>query len=303
VTTLVTGASGLVGSHLVEELKNRHQKVVSLIYGSTRGRFVREALKGTKKEFADVRDYLELKRIMARNYVDKVYHLAALCEVKSAYKDPLSVYDVNVMGAAAVLEAARDVGVEKVSILITDKVYGEKLLASEISRLQPSEPYATSKICQQLIAESYRETFGMNVVMPHSCNIFGYDPFANRIFPNVIKKCIRGRSPQIWQNDESIREYIHVTDVVRALYNLMEGDYEGSYNISTGWVYDNHRIVEAILEHFPKITPVFTTTNVPLQIQKQTMKSIRWKFKPALSMDDAIDMTIKDFIKYEEDWK
>ena len=302
MTILVTGATGLVGSHLVRELKNRGREVVSLCYSPPRGRFVQRSLEGTIIASEDVRDYLAIKRVMSRRYVKQVYHLAAICEVKSAFKDPLNVYDVNVMGLVAVLQAAKELEVEKVSILITDKVYGEKMLATEYSKLQPSEPYATSKICQQYIAESYRRTFKMNVVLPHSCNIFGYDPYANRIFPNVIKKCIRGRPPEVWTNDLSIREYIHVDDVVRALYNLMEGEYEGSYNISTGWVYNNEKIVSTILEHFPDLRPILTTSTVPLQIQKQTMKSTRWKFKPELSWEDAVEQTIADFYKYEKDW-
>ncbi len=301
MTTLVTGATGLIGTHLVSELK-KEEKVICYAHTPPIGQFQKEALDGTVVINGDIRDYRSLKRVMSRYYVDKVYHLAALAEVKSAFKDPIGVYDVNVMGCVKVLEAARTVGVDKTLVLITDKVYGEKLGAVETDVLHASEPYGTSKVCQQYICQSYAETYGMHIVTPHSCNVFGYDPYSNRIFPNVIKKCLKGDAPRIWANDKSIREYIYTEDVVSALMYCM-GYYTGSINISTGWVHDNKNIVEEIAKHFD-LTPILTyPENIPTQIQEQTMSSDRYNFIPAWSFEDAVERTVADFIKYQEDLK
>ena len=105
---------------------------------------------------------------------------------------------------------------------------------------------------------SHIDTYGMNIVMSHCCNVFGYDPYSNRIIPNVIKKCLKGQSPLIFTNDDSIREYVYVEDKVAAIENLMN-DYDkiGSFNISTGWVYNQKDIVLKILEHFDGLAPKY----------------------------------------------
>ncbi|GAH26504.1 unnamed protein product, partial [marine sediment metagenome] len=123
----------------------------------------------------------------------------------------------DVMGTTAVLEACRQLEVERVLIMNTDKVYGEKLGATVEDPYQPGEPYATSKSCQGFIAWSYMDTYDMDVVIPHSCNAFGYDPYSSRIFPNTIKACMRGEQPLIFENDSSIREYVYIDDLVGAL--------------------------------------------------------------------------------------
>lgn len=300
---LITGASGLIGSHLVNELKKDHE-VVSLIHNQPRGRWLQEVLDGTTVAQTDIRDSNSLKRIMARYYVDLVIHCAAIAQVKSAFKDPLSTYDVNVMGTVAVLEACRQLEVEKVVIMNTDKVYGEKLGATIEDPYQPSEPYATSKVCQGFIAWSYMDTYGLNVMIPHSCNAFGLDLYSNRIFPNTIKACLRGEQPLIFDNDHSIREYIYVEDLVGALKKLLLDSKvkPGPYNIATGWVYNQRDIVLKVLEHFPDLMPKYVRAKLPPQIQEETMKMSRWNWKPEWSFDDAIDYTVAKFERYKEDW-
>lgn len=306
MTVLVTGASGFIGSHLVNSLKHE-RRVVSLVHDEVPSRWLDETLDGTVKVRGDVRDFGLMRRVINQYEVSEVLHLAARANVKQAYKDPINVYDVNINGTISVLEACRQLDVKKTLVLITDKVYGEKVDATEDDPLQPSEPYATSKIVQQQIAESYSKTYGMDIVIPHSCNVFGLDLHSNRIFPNVIKSCIRGENPMVFTNDHSIREYIYVDDLVDALRTMMytEGfpKYMGTFNVSTGWVYDNEQIVLKILEHFPSLKPKYVDRDLPPQIQRQTMKSIRWSWKPERSFDDAVGLTIADFLKYREDWE
>lgn len=302
---LCTGSTGLIGSHLVNKLK-QERKVVSLVHDEVPSRWLDESLGGTIKVRGDVRDFGLIRRVINQYDVSEVFHFAARANVKQAYKDPVNVYETNVMGTVSVLEACRQLDVKKTLVLITDKVYGEKVDATEDDPLQPGEPYATSKIAQQQIAESYAKTYGMDVITPHSCNVFGLDLHSNRIFPNVIKSCLRGEQPIIFANDHSIREYIYVDDLVDALKTIVytEGfpKYMGTYNISTGWVYNNKQIVLKVLEHFPSLKPKYVDGDLPPQIQRQTMKSVRWNWKPGWSFDDAVDRTIADFEKYREDW-
>ncbi|MFW9810816.1 MAG: NAD-dependent epimerase/dehydratase family protein, partial [Candidatus Thorarchaeota archaeon] len=152
-------------------------------------------------------------------------------------------------------------------------------------------------------ANSHMETYGMNIVMSHCCNVFGYDPFSNRIIPNVVKKCLQGKSPLIFTNDDSIREYVYVEDKVNAIQQLMnDHSKKGSFNISTGWVFNQKEIVLKILEFFEGIEPEYVESKLPAQIKKQSLKSVRWDWKPSWNFEDALEKTIEGFKKYRNDW-
>lgn len=103
-------------------------------------------MEGTTVINCDIRDHHALRRILARYEVDQVFHTAAISIVKTAYLDPIGVFDVNAMGTVALLEACRQVGVEKILVLNTDKVYGEGLDATEEKSYQPGEPYPCLKM-------------------------------------------------------------------------------------------------------------------------------------------------------------
>ncbi len=300
---LVTGANGFVGSHLVNRLK-KENKVVSLVYSNVMGEWHNKTLGETKMIDCDVRDLNRLREIFARYQIDTIYHTAAISLVKTAFRDPMSVYDVNIMGTVAVLEAARQVGVDRILVMNTDKVYGEGMHSTEEKLYHHSEPYATSKCCQGLIAFSYADTYDMNIVMSHSCNIFGYDPYSNRIFPNVVKACIKGRNPLIFTNDHTIREFVYVEDILDALIELAHNhDYRGSYNISTDWIYNQKDIVLKILENFEGLEPKYVEGDLPAQIQEQSLSSIKWDWKPKYTFDDAVRETVERFKQYRNDWK
>lgn len=301
-TVLVTGANGFIGSHLVNRLK-KDNRVVSLVHSSLLGDWENESLEGTNIVDADVRNLDEVRRIVSRYEVDDIYHTAAISIVKTAFQDPVGVLSVNAMGTVSVLEAARQVGVRKILVLNTDKVYGEGLGSTEDTPYEPTEPYGASKCCQGFIVESYIRTYGMNIVMSHSCNVFGYDPFSNRIFPNVIKKCLRNESPLIFTNDDSVREYVYVEDLLDAFQILMDNDeHKGPRNISTGWIYNQKDVVLKVLEHF-SLEPKYVEGEIPPQIEKQSLASVKWDWEPSHTFQESIALTIERFKSFRTDWE
>lgn len=301
MSILVTGAGGFVGTHLVEHLKKEND-VVSMIHNPINSYWQVDALNRTVIVSCDVRDIVSLRRIIARYEVEQVYHTAALAKVKTAYKDPVSVYDVNVMGTIALLEACGALGVDRVLVMNTDKVYGEGLLLDEDVPFTHSEPYATSKACQGLIVRSCVETYDMDIVMPHSCNIYGYDPYSNRIVPNTVIKCLTGQSPLIFTNDDSIREYIYIDDLLNALTTLMNSDRVGSHNIVTGDVMNQREVVLEILKHFPDLEAKYMEVDLPPQIEKESLASTRWDWEPEHTFEEGIAKTIQSFKDYDIDW-
>lgn len=301
---LVTGSTGLIGTHLIKRLKEWNT-VISLVHNYVSCPSINEALIGTRIVEGDVTDVSLMRELVTRYEVTHIVHLAAIAKVKTAYLEPYSVYKTNMMGTLAILEAARNMKpTPKVLYMQTDKVYGEKLKAVESDPYVHSEPYATSKAAAGLMAKSYADTYKMNVVLAHSVNIFGYDPFSNRIVPNTIKDCVRSKNPLIYTNDTSLREYIYVKDLVKILEHfLVEERYTGSYNISTGIAMRQEELVKLILVMYPWLQARYEEAKLPPQIQEETMSSNRFQeWEPWTSMTLALQETADDFKKYQEEW-
>lgn len=313
---LITGIGGFVGSHLANTLKTRGKNVVGIIRDHIPSDWINNALAGCTIINGDIRNRDLVRRTIEHYEINQIYHVAAAANVKQAHNNPYEVFDSNVMGAVSVLEGARlskrfnfdNPKMGNVVILNTDKVYGEKLDADENSVYQSSEPYATSKCCQGFAAQTYRSTYDMNIKIAHSCNIFGFDPFNDRLIPNVVKKLIKSESPIIYTNDNSIREYIYVNDVIDALFLLMSDTYDkSSYNIRTGFIFNQKDVVEKIIEYwndinFENIVPTYEKGNVPRQIQEESMKSTVWDWSPSWAFEDAIKETVDLFMIYKYDF-
>lgn len=300
----ITGASGFVGSHLVNHLKEKNH-VICLVRDIIPSQWVDEALDGVTLVHGDLRDLKLLKRVIGHYDVTQVYHLAASAQVKHAHKNPVDVFESNVMGTINILEACRLLGSadKKIVILNTDKVYGEKLNATEMARYESSEPYATSKCCQGFAAQTFQKTYNMNIKMVHSVNIFGYDPFNSRLIPNVVKNCITQKRPIIFTNDKSIREYVYIDDVINAMVTVMNSTAlkNNIFHIHTGWIYNQKDVILAIAKIF-EVECEYKEGNIPLQIQEETLSSINWDWKPIWDFGDSLRATIGLFNEYREDW-
>lgn len=313
---LITGIGGFIGSHLANVMKSRGKNVIGILRDHIPSDWLSNALGGCSIINGDIRNKELMRRVIEHYDINQIFHIAAAANVKQAHNNPYEVFDSNVMGTVSILEAARlskrfdfdNPKMGNIIILETDKVYGEKMNADENSVYQSSEPYATSKCCQGFAAQTFRSTYDMNVKIAHSCNIFGFDPFNNRLIPNVIKKLIKGEPPIIYTNDNSIREYIYVNDLVDALFLLMSDTYDKyTYNIRTGWIYNQKDIVQKIVEYwnsinFENVVPIYEKGNIPRQIQEESMQSVNWNWSPSWTFDDAIMETVDIFMIYKFDY-
>lgn len=297
----VTGGTGFIGSHLVSRLKKR-DRVVVLVHDDFRDSWLDEALSGTVCVRGDVRDLKELKRIISRFNVDEVYHLAAQAVVKTAYKDELSVFEVNALGTATVLAACRALDVERIYVQSTDKIFGNKQNALVDDRLVPTEPYGTSKVCADLWAQLYLDYYDMNILIARFCNIYGYDPYSDRIIPNTVRACIQDQPPVIYQGDASSRQYLYIDDALDAISTAMEKELKGIYNIGSQDELSQEKVVFKILEYFSGICPEYVQKNTR-EIYKQSVVTTLPGWEQKTSFSGGIRKTIALYKKYEHDWR
>jgi len=299
---LVFGVSGFIGSHLAKYLVEKGCEV----YGVCRhwNPYSVFAKMGVDKEVAVMRgDILDFSFVRgAVNYVqpDAVVHLAAQAHVRKAIQDPVTTHKINVLGTLNVLEACSTNGIDYLVYFSTDKVYGNRVDAKETDPLDPTEPYATSKVCADYLAQKYLDRISLAICRPS--NIYGYD-HNSRIVPNVIRQCLRGERPKIFkETKDHVRQYIYVKDLCRAIDLLIEKRATGIYNIGTDDVLTQEEVVKTICKFFD-IEPEYVSTP-ELHKQEITRQSVNWDkikslgFEPKYRFGDGVKETIEYFKKY-----
>lgn len=219
---LVTGGTGLLGSHLVAELVARGADVVALVRDWVPGsELVRSgAIEGVRVVRGDLCDAPLLERALGEYEVDTVFHLAAQTIVGIANRNPVSTFETNVRGTWLLLEACRRAPtVRQVVMASSDKAYGiqQQLPYTEDAPLAGCHPYDVSKSCADLIAHTYAVSYDLPVVVTRCGNFFGGgDLNFNRLIPGTIRAVLRGERPVIRSDGGPRRDYLHVGSGVGA---------------------------------------------------------------------------------------
>jgi CDP-glucose 4,6-dehydratase len=226
---LVTGATGIVGTWLVEALLETGAHLVALVHDwDPQSPSIR---KGTIRQVAVVtgalEDYRTLERAINEHEIDTVFHLGAQPIVGVANRSPLPTFEANIRGSYNLLEACRvhkDL-VKRVVIASSDKAYGEceTLPYIEDTPLRGRHPYDVSKSCVDLLAQAYWHTYRLPVGIARCGNIYGGgDLNWSRIVPGTIRSLLRGERPSIRSDGKFIRDYVYVEDIARAYMLLAQ---------------------------------------------------------------------------------
>lgn len=225
---LVTGADGFIGSHLVEALvRQGHEVRAFVLYNSfnswgwldhcaadVRGQF--EVFSG------DIRDPHGVR--VAMEHCSTTLHLAALIAIPYSYHSPDTYVDTNIKGTLNVLQAARELGVEKVVHTSTSEVYGTARFVpiTEDHPLQGQSPYSASKIGADQIALSFYASFGTPVTILRPFNTYGPRQSARAVIPTIISQIAAGKRLIKLGALHPTRDFSFVEDTVRGFVAAME---------------------------------------------------------------------------------
>ena len=253
-TWLVTGAAGFIGSHLVERLLDLEQRVIAIDNFSTGKRenleAVRSAVSPEKAALLtffeqDIRDREGLVTLVTKHVPDVVLHQAALGSVPRSIADPLTSHQVNVDGFVHMLEAARAAKVRRFIYASSSSVYGDTDggQKSEGTLGNCLSPYAVTKRTNELYAQVYGRTYGMETVGLRYFNVFGArqdpeGPYA-AVIPRWLAALSNRQGAVIFGDGTTSRDFCYVANVVQA--NLLaasvaptEGVINGVVNIGCG---------------------------------------------------------------------
>lgn len=228
-SVFVTGATGLLGSHLVAALCDRGAQVVCLVRDEVpRSHFARlELARRATLVRGALEDYPVLARALNEYECDAVFHLGAQTIVGAAARGPLATFEANIRGTYNLLEACRvnERTVRRVLVASSDKAYGEQaeLPYTEDTALAGRFPYDCSKSCTDLLAHSYHASYGVPVCITRCGNLYGAgDLNWNRIVPGTLRAALRGERPVIRSDGSFVRDYFYVEDAVAAYLALAE---------------------------------------------------------------------------------
>ncbi len=250
---LITGSSGLVGSHLVKHLLENKYTVIGLskTYPTTSS-FLSENSNNYIPITADILNYEETKKQILRYEPDYIIHLAAQAIVADAYFSTQHTFDTNIKGTWNVLEAAKClISLKKIIIASSDKAYGthDTLPYREDFALNAVYPYDLSKKISEELALSYYVVHKLPVIITRSCNVFGpYDRNFSRLIPETIDTFLKGGVLKLRGNGLQTRSYIYGEDVADAYLKLLERNslIGQAYNIGTTNAYSVIDIIKKI---------------------------------------------------------
>ncbi|MDD4938209.1 MAG: GDP-mannose 4,6-dehydratase [Candidatus Shapirobacteria bacterium] len=227
---LVTGGTGFVGSHLVEELVGLGANVITTCeYTDPKSYFkVRELDKKVIVVNIDIGDFLKVFDLVTKFEVDYIFHLAAQAIVTTAYANPRRTLESNVMGTTNILESARLYPkIKSIVVASSDKAYGKldvgKYTYTEVDPLRGDHPYDVSKSATDLISNMYSKTYDVPVVITRFGNIYGEgDNNFSRIIPGIMKSIINDETLELRSDGKAVRDYLYVKDVVKGYLMLAE---------------------------------------------------------------------------------
>lgn len=314
--TLVTGATGLVGSWLVRRLVEAQADVVCLMRDWVpQSELVRSRqLERVKVVRGDVRDQTTLERILGEYEVQTVIHLAAQTIVTIANRNPVSTFEANIAGTWSLLEACRrSPKVAQIVMASSDKAYGDhdKLPYTEETPLVGRHPYDVSKSCADLIAQAYATTYGSPVVITRCGNFYGGgDLNWNRIVPGTIRSILRGQRPVIRSDGTFIRDYFYVEDGAIA-YMLLAERLAGDASLKGRAFNFSNEIQITVRQLVDRIRELMTSTLEP-DVRNEASHEIVHQYlsaaaarrdlgwKPQFSLDDGLVRTISWYRNFFE---
>ncbi len=223
---LVTGSEGFIGSHLTEMLLDMGYDVRAFVLYNSFGQWGwLDTLPKEKREaldvvMGDVRDPVFVRKAMEG--VDCVFHLAALIAIPYSYYAPDAYVDTNIKGTLNILNAARDLQLQRVMVTSTSEVYGtaQYVPIDEKHPYQGQSPYSATKIGADRLAESYFRSFGLPVTIVRPFNTYGPRQSSRAVIPTVISQLLAGHDEIHLGSLTPTRDFVFCKDTARGFIEL-----------------------------------------------------------------------------------
>lgn len=223
---LVTGSDGFIGSHLTEELVKSGYEVKAFVYYnsfSTWGwldALPSDIMQHVEVFQGDIRDPHGVKEAMKG--CGAVFHLAALIAIPFSYHSPDAYVDTNIKGTLNILQAARELEIERVLVTSTSEVYGtaQYVPIDESHPYQGQSPYSATKIGADRLAESFYRSFNLPVTIVRPFNTYGPRQSARAVIPTIITQLLGGKEEIKLGSLTPTRDFNYVKDTAHGFIEI-----------------------------------------------------------------------------------
>ncbi len=253
---LVTGADGFIGSHLVEELLEQGYKVKAFCYYNSFNSwgwldgFDKTNLDQIEIFTGDVRDPNGVRTAMQG--CDMVFHLAALIAIPYSYHSPDSYVDTNIKGTLNIIQAAKDLKIERILVTSTSEIYGtaQYVPIDEKHPKQPQSPYSASKIGADCMADSFYRSFDLPITIVRPFNTYGPRQSARAIIPTIISQLLNGFEEIKLGDLTPTRDLLFVKDTVKGFMEISKSESLIGHecNIATNSEISMQRMADTLIE-------------------------------------------------------
>ena len=311
---LITGGAGFMGSNFIRYLINNYPEFEVV-------NFDKLTYAGNLENLRDLEQnprYQFIKGVIANKppfaarmgqEIDTVINFAAETHVDRSISGPKSFIVTDVLGTYTLLEAVKKYGIKKYIQISTDEVFGSTNEEfSEDSPFEPNSPYSASKAGGDHLVRAYWKTYGLPVIVTHSCNFYGPYQYPEKLIPLFITNLIEGKKIPVYGDGQNIREWIYVPDYCQALDVIhQKGEPGDVYNIGTGERFTNLEVTQMILEQmgvgqemveYVKDRPGHDRRYA---INAEKLRELGWQ--PDWNFEQALKETIEWYQDHQDWWK
>jgi NAD dependent epimerase/dehydratase len=308
IKALVTGASGFIGSHLVELLIREGYSVRAMTRYTSENRIgnlallPREVMAEVEVYPADLRDEDAVQLAVAG--VEVVFHLGAIISIPYSYQHPEETVAVNIQGTLNVLQAMRQHGTKRAVIVSTSEVYGsaQYVPIDEKHPLQPQSPYAATKISAEALSISFNRSFNTPVVVVRPFNTYGPRQSARAVIPTIISQALTKDVVSLGAI-HTVRDYTYAADTARGLMLAAEHDSALglTINLGTGYSVTIGEVAEKIIQLIGR--PVTIAANDSQRLRPDASEVLRLEsdnrlarsvieWQPRVALEEGLQQTI-----------
>ncbi|MGL5615030.1 MAG: NAD-dependent 4,6-dehydratase LegB [Sarcina sp.] len=308
---LVTGADGFIGSHLCEELVKKGESIKAFVYYNSFNSFGcledldNSILKEIEIFTGDIRDPNGVREAMKESR--EVFHLAALIGIPFSYHSPDSYVDTNIKGTLNVLQAARDLNLDRVLVTSTSEVYGtaKYVPIDEKHPYQGQSPYSASKIGADRMTEAFYKSFSMPITTVRPFNTFGPRQSARAIIPTIIIQLLSGKKEIYLGSLTPTRDFNFVKDTVNGFIEIANSKKTigEEINIATGREISMEQLAKFLIKEInemaiivsdeKRLRPEKSEVNRLLGDNKKIKSLTNWENK--FTLEEGLRETIKWF--------
>lgn len=315
MTFLITGGCGFMGSNFIRCLLNNYPdvQVINLDALTYSGNPENLADVENDSRYRFVKGGIEDEDVVQTIFsegVDYVINYAAETHVDRSILDPKAFVVTDVIGTYTLLEAARTHGIKRFIQISTDEVFGsiQDGKFTEKSPFEPNSPYAASKAGADLLCRAYVKTYGLPVIVTHSCNFYGPYQYPEKVIPLFITNLFEGKKIPLYGDGKNVREWIFTEDHCRAIDTIVQKGVDGEvYNIGTGDEIANvdltHKILTLTGASDDMVEPVADRLGHDRRyaIDASKLRTLGWS--PQKSFDEGLMETVQWYKDNESWWR